>query len=93
MHSMTVPGYRPSAKRQPDKPPGRLPSIEGGEGALFSGSCSWLDRVGSIIIELHPLAVDVNSIISMIESAGFMYIPAGSVWPGSMDAFSRPVHP
>ena len=63
--------------------------IEGGEGALFEAACPWLDRVDAIIIELHPLAVDVRSIIQKIESSGFRYVPAGSVWAGSMDGFVR----
>jgi len=63
--------------------------IEGGEEALFSENCSWLDRVDAIIIELHPPTVDVHPIVERIESAGFQYVPAGSVWTDSMDAFLR----
>lgn len=63
--------------------------IEGGEEELFSTNCSWLERVEAIIIELHPPVVDVSRIVDRIESAGFRYVPAGSVWPGSMDAFVR----
>lgn len=63
--------------------------IEGGEEGLFSANCSWLDRVDAIIIEMHPPTVDVERIIRTVESAGLEYVPAGSVWPTSMDAFVR----
>lgn len=63
--------------------------IEGGEELLFSEDCSWLDRVDAIIIELHPLSVDAERIVKRVERAGFRYLPAGDVWPGSMDAFVR----
>jgi FkbM family methyltransferase len=65
--------------------------IEGGEEALLLGrDMGWLDRVRSIIIELHPDMVDCDLLIKVLTDAGFDYIPAGSAWPGSMDAFRRP---
>lgn len=63
--------------------------IEGGEERLFSANCSWLDRVDAIIIEMHPPTVDVERIVRTVESAGLDYVPAGSVWATSMDAFVR----
>lgn len=63
--------------------------IEGGEEALFSGDLSWLARVESIIIELHPDRVDSASIISCVVSQGFEYVPSGSIFAHSMDAFIR----
>lgn len=63
--------------------------IEGGEAELFGAGCSWLKHVGAIIMEIHPQLVDAEQVICTIRSAGFRYVPAGSVWPGSMDAFVR----
>lgn len=63
--------------------------IEGGEGPLFAGDCSWLDHVGSIIAELHPHIIETSPVVDRITAAGFRYIPAGSAWVGSMDAWIR----
>lgn len=67
--------------------------IEGGEGALLDGDTSWLDRVGSLIVEFHPTLVDYPKLVSQLEVAGFQYVPANSAWPGSMDSFFRPEWP
>lgn len=63
--------------------------IEGAETQLFSGDLTWLTRVRSIVIEIHPPIVDRTAIIHRIQDHGFRYLPAGSVWPDSMDAFIR----
>jgi len=63
--------------------------IEGAELELFSEHTEWLSSVKNIIIEIHPDRIDSQSVISSIVDAGFDYIPAGSVFPGSMDAFVR----
>jgi FkbM family methyltransferase len=63
--------------------------IEGFEEYLFSGDVSWLQRIRSIIIEIHPLVVDRGDIVARIRAQGFTFVPAGSVWPASMDAFVR----
>jgi FkbM family methyltransferase len=63
--------------------------IEGSEGQLFSGDLTWLRRVRAIIIEIHPLMVDGGEVVARIRKQGFAYVPAGSVWPASMDAFVR----
>ena len=63
--------------------------IEGGEAELLSGDLSWLQRVGSVVIEFHPGVVDVSALVLVFVCAGFRYIPAGTAWRGSMDAFVR----
>jgi FkbM family methyltransferase len=67
--------------------------IEGGEGDLFGGDCSWLTKVSTIIAELHPDLTDVSAVIDRIGAAGFRYIPGGSAWPGSMDGWTRGAAP
>ncbi len=63
--------------------------IEGAELELFSEHTEWLSSVKNIIIEIHPDRIDGLWVISRIVNAGFDYLPAGSVFPGSMDAFVR----
>lgn len=63
--------------------------IEGAEAQLFSGDLSWLKRVRSIVIEIHPPGVDRTAIVQRVQQHGFRYIAAGSAWPDSMDAFIR----
>lgn len=63
--------------------------IEGGEEDLLLGEISWLDKVGSLVIEFHPPLVDQARLVEILRTAGFRYIAAGSVWPGSMDSFVR----
>lgn len=64
--------------------------IEGGEQALLtSGELSWLDRVREIIVEFHPETVEYPKLVSILQAAGFRYIPAGTAHPGSMDYFVR----
>jgi len=63
--------------------------IEGFEGELFSGDLTWLERIRSIIIEIHPLVVDRADLVERIRRQGFSYLPAGSAWPESMDCFVR----
>lgn len=64
--------------------------IEGGEEALLlDGDTSWLSNVRSIIAEFHPDVVDYQRLITHLVEEGFRYVPAGSAWPGSMDAFVR----
>lgn len=64
--------------------------IEGGEEELLtSGDLAWLERVDAIIAEFHPGMVDYQGLIQVLVSHGFDYIPAGSAWKGSMDAFVR----
>lgn len=63
--------------------------IEGGEEKLLHGSTDWLSKVNCLIVEFHPERVDYPGLVRTLEDAGFRYIPAGSSWPGSMDAFQR----
>lgn len=63
--------------------------IEGGEQELLMGELSWLDRVRAIIIEFHPEYVDYPLLCERIVACGFTYIPGGSSFPDSMDAFVR----
>lgn len=63
--------------------------IEGGEQELFDGPTEWLARTDAIIIEFHPTAVDYPRLTSMVSSNGFRYIPAHSVFPESMDCFTK----
>jgi len=61
--------------------------IEGGEEELLQANTEWLSRVDGLIVEFHPDRVDYLELIRVLQTAGFSYIPAGSRWPGSMDAF------
>lgn len=65
--------------------------IEGGEEDLLQANTNWLSRVDGFVVEFHPDRVDYLELIRVLQSAGFNYIPAGSCWPGSMDAFQRAV--
>lgn len=63
--------------------------IEGDEEKLLAGDLRWLDHVGSMIIEFHPAVVDYPALVGVLKKSGFRYLPAGSVWRGSMDCFVR----
>jgi FkbM family methyltransferase len=63
--------------------------IEGGEEDLLSGDIAWLSRVRSMIIEFHPGLIDYGRLVGVLQDSGFRYVPAGSAWRGSMDAFIR----
>lgn len=63
--------------------------IEGAEEALFLTDVGWLDRVKSIIIELHPANSDTPAVIDALVSRGFRHLPVGSVYAGTTDAFLR----
>jgi FkbM family methyltransferase len=64
--------------------------IEGGEQVLLTtGDLRWLNRVDAIIAEFHPHAVDYEELVHILVRHGFEYIPSGSAWAGSMDAFIR----
>ena len=63
--------------------------IEGGEEELLQTNTKWLSRVDGFIVEFHPDRVDYLGLIRVLQTAGFNYIPAGSRWLGSMDAFHR----
>jgi hypothetical protein len=63
--------------------------IEGGEEALLTGDRSWLRRVRCLMAEFHPDVVDYPALVKLVESEGFRYIPAGSVFPMSADTFVR----
>ena len=65
--------------------------IEGGEEELLREDTDWLARVDGLIVEFHPDKVDYPGLIKVLQAAGFDYLPAGSCWPGSMDAFQRAV--
>jgi len=66
--------------------------IEGGEEELLQANTEWLSRVDGLIVEFHPDRVDYPGLIRVLQAAGFDYFPAGSRWPGSMDAFQRAGH-
>ncbi len=63
--------------------------IEGGEQALLTGDTAWLSSVNAIVAEFHPSVVDYAGLVQVLVDSGFRYIPAGTAWPGSMDAFIR----
>jgi hypothetical protein len=64
--------------------------IEGGEQALLTGGdLAWLERVDAIIAEFHPEVVDYPGLVHVLVGLGFDYVPAGSAWAGSVDAFIR----
>lgn len=63
--------------------------IEGGEEDLLTGNLDWLARITGLIVEFHPDQVDYPRLVRILQDEGFDYIPAGSRWPGSMDAFCR----
>ena len=65
--------------------------IEGGEEELLQANTEWLSRVDGLIVEFHPDRVDYPGLIRVLQTAGFNYIPAGSRWLGSMDAFQRAI--
>ena len=63
--------------------------IEGAEEALFAGDVGWLDRIDSIIIELHPSEEACDRTIRRLVRRGFRFLPSGAAHPGSMTAFIR----
>lgn len=68
--------------------------IEGGEQDLLTqGDLRWLSQVDVIIAEFHPDVVDYPGLTRLLEGHGFIYHPAGTLWPTSMDIFvSREVN-
>jgi FkbM family methyltransferase len=48
--------------------------IEGSEEELFAGELGWLDRVGAMLVEIHPDLVDVDRVVQRIESCGLQPI-------------------
>jgi FkbM family methyltransferase len=76
-------------------PPGRRIGllkldIEGGEQSLLTcGDLTWLGCVDAIIAEFHPDAVDYLGLVRVLVEDGFEYVPSGTAWKGSMDAFIR----
>lgn len=63
--------------------------IEGAERHLLTGDCSWLRRVRALMIEFHPPLVDSKQLAAIIESHGFLHIPAGSMRAHSTSTFVR----
>lgn len=63
--------------------------IEGGEGALLDGDLVWLDRVDAVVAEFHPGLIDYERAVGAVQGAGFRFVPPGSVFPKSTDAFVR----
>jgi len=63
--------------------------IEGGEGELFAGDTTWLQRIDAIMMEFHPGAAAVEPIVTLIEAEGLRRIPADSARIGTTDAFVR----
>lgn len=61
--------------------------IEGGEGELFTDDViAWVDRVQSIVMEMHPQFLDIEPIIARIEGRGFTYFPPVEVTRGHQRA-------
>lgn len=63
--------------------------IEGGEQALLSGPIEWLDDVGAVIAEFHPMLADYPALVDRIVSKGFRWIRPNSVDAHPADAFIR----
>jgi FkbM family methyltransferase len=63
--------------------------IEGGEAELFGRDTEWLDRVETIMMELHSAVVATEPVVLCIESHGFRHVPVNSVRWGTTDAFVR----
>lgn len=63
--------------------------IEGGEQALLKDSPPWLDRVGAIVIEVHPPMANIEQLVAALERRGLTYVRHDSQWRGSMDMFLR----
>lgn len=63
--------------------------IEGGEQDLFASNTEWLERIDGLVVEFHPDLVDYPGLVNILQQTGFTYVPAGSRWPDSMDAFYR----
>lgn len=45
--------------------------VEGAEAGLFAGDLGWLDRVDSIVAELHSDLVDADGIVTTLVETGF----------------------
>ena len=57
---------------------------------MFDGDLQWLDRVEAIMIELHDGVTDTARVVRNIEARGFVFLPTGSVFPGSVSSLVRP---
>ena len=49
--------------------------IEGAERELFASDLSWLSRVDTILLEIHPPAADPEAISAVLDEAGFSPVP------------------
>jgi FkbM family methyltransferase len=65
--------------------------IEGAEIELLRAPESWIDRVNAIIIEFDR--GDPRELGGVLNTHGFRYVPAFSVWWNSMDFFIRDTRP
>ncbi len=65
--------------------------IEGAEHAIFGGEIEWLNRVGALIIEVHPEHGDVGMLIDSIKRAGFDFTQANRQKQDNLLAFVRPI--
>ncbi len=54
---------------------------------LTQGDLGWLSQVDAIIAEFHPDVVDYPGLTHLLGGHGFIYHPAGELWPNSMDLF------
>jgi FkbM family methyltransferase len=64
--------------------------IEGAEGLAFESSPQWLDRIGWILMELHPHAMTPSQLIRAVAASGrrlFLRVPVG--WIDVTDQSSR----
>ena len=49
--------------------------IEGAEVDLFAGDTGWLDRVDTVVIELHPWLRDPAPVLAAAQAVGFEVVP------------------
>lgn len=45
--------------------------IEGGEQALFTANCDWLEQVEALIVEFHLLPQEIDYIVNVLHAHGF----------------------
>lgn len=63
--------------------------VEGAESAVIATVLDWRDGVDAVIAEFHPDRVDYPGLVGQLETAGFSWVPPGSVHPKTTDYFER----
>ncbi|MFZ4763683.1 MAG: FkbM family methyltransferase [Roseimicrobium sp.] len=63
--------------------------IEGGEGDLLAAPCTWLTRVGALLVEFHDEKTPSAPLIAAVEAHGFTHRRINATRQDNLSAFVR----